>query len=277
MTPSDPAKATTPRFRVSLRMNASRNMTLGLVGALILCAAIVSADVVGFGTADQFRKVVVVGSEYMQITALERVLSGGKMTNSVIVMAFANPDDARLFIAGKGHTDVTYADWAAMYRATRHRQQFRMMRLIKVADDIVVQIADGGHVSRMVLRGADPTRFPAGGKACELLDLYWYRLPRPIRRDGVNPLNADAYIRTDSLPSNHEAMLITRELQKRLKHPDVMVQLRTDTWFIEDSRFPVWFPFSHDPPPDFRAYRSRGEIFCRASASEVVCHGGATG
>ncbi|HVW84715.1 MAG TPA: hypothetical protein VHB50_08535 [Bryobacteraceae bacterium] len=68
-------------------------MTSGLVGALILYAAIVSADVVGFGvvfdgSADPFRKIVVVSSKYMQTIALERVLSEGKAPHSAIVMAF---------------------------------------------------------------------------------------------------------------------------------------------------------------------------------------------
>jgi hypothetical protein len=151
----------------------------------------------------------------------------------------------------------------------------RVMELISIGNETVIRSVDKGRISRTVIgSGNDPTFFHAAGRRCEILELYFYRLPRPLQPGGGNPLIVSVYVRVAPLPNETDARLIVRELQRRLGHSSITVNISTDSWFIDSARFPVQFPFEIDPkPPTLEEYRARAELFCQGNESTVVCHG----
>lgn len=220
-----------------------------------------------------FRRVVVVGSEYMDIDKLHRLqlaLSSGEKT--FILSAFVDAADAEAVINGKGMVEFTYADWEHLFRLKVNRSKFRMIRIIAMREGAVAETAEGFRTSRIVLSGIDPARFLAHDLTCEILDIHWYRLPTSLRADGGNPPLIEAFVKCNRLPQPVEGNEIAHQLEKRIGSPDITVSFRTDSWFIEDFRYPVWLPFAGDPvPPTYDEYKARGELVCFRKDSAFVC------
>lgn len=257
----------------------SRNICFGLV----LLGAVANCDVIGTGVVldrsdGGLRKIVEVGDNLLNIAGIEqaykRLVSEHERAalKYLAISAFANSDDASQYLVGKGHTDMAYDEAIQRLFEAQRRGPLRMLRLVSMGGNTVVQKTDGRTVSRTVVRGTDPTLFEAGGVRCELLEVYFNRLPRPIRADGQNPVLLHVYLKTSALPTIQAAEEVTRVIQHMLGHRNVFLNMRTDTWFIEDERFPLWYPFDTDRrPPTFAQYKSRGEAFCIADESKIRC------
>lgn len=219
-----------------------------------------------------FHDIVVVDSASMNTFGIQRLaneLTSKDAPIRVLVLSiFENKEDAFQTMAGKGHTDTEFGEAVERLRSARSRGPFQMIRLISIDGNTVVQAVNGPTVSRTVVHGTDPASFTVGGKRCELLEIYFVRPPRAIRPDGSNPPIAKAYLRVDVLPNLEEADAITRAVQEKLHHRNVTVSIRTDSWFLEDSEFPLWYPFEVNPkPPSFEEYNSRGEVVCVANVT----------
>ena len=252
------------------------------VALLGVCFLPLLADLIGEGIVfdrqdEDVRAIAAVGSKFMSSSGLEELSRDLRSASHVpprvlIISAFATSADASQTISGKGRTEMTYGEAVALLRAAQARGTFRMMRLFSVGDNTVMQSVNGTKVSRSVLVGADPTLFEVAGRSCEILEIYFRRLPRPIRPDGRNPLLIDAYLTTDRLPTVIEAEAITRNIQRLLRHQFVFAHIRSDQWFLEDAGFPLWYPFSTSvTPPTYGEYASRGEVYCSSDESAIHC------
>jgi len=159
-----------------------------LVAAMIavFCQATLG-DVVHYGLSDQrdsgFRSVVAIGPEYLGVAPLKRLLANGGSPSDrlCIISTLPDPVTAELMLYGKNHTEFTYSDWKTLYYAA-DRGRVRMARLVALGSDIVVQVADGGRVSRVVLSGSDPSRLAVGARTYELLEVYCGRWSHPFCR-----------------------------------------------------------------------------------------------
>jgi hypothetical protein len=239
------------------------------------------ADVIGSGRIldrrdENFHQMVFVGEQFVNKENLQELVRTERHDNELfVVTAFPNPDTAAAFMSGKGHTDMTYGEWKQQFDALKARSPIRIMQLISIGSELVIRSVDKGRVSRTVIgSGTDPTFFQVAGRRCEILEMYSYRLPRPLQPGGGNPLIVSVYLRVAPLPDESESKLIVRELQRRLGHASITVNISTDSWFIDSARFPVLFPFEIEPtPPTLEQYKARVELFCRGSESTVVCHG----
>ena len=262
----------TARIKSSLWLVLFFGSVMGLYG--LLAAQGGSPDVLSSYTVEGLRKSVIVGGEYMNLPflrlcyELERSISPARVS---IVTVFEDRELAIEANGGKGHSEIAYSDWKRRYGAMRNLRGVHTMRLVSIGSDAVLQTAEMGNVSRLIVAGTDPTMMNVDGVQCELLDLYWTRLPAPIREDGGNPLRVDVYVKTGRLPTEAEASQITRRLQTRIGHDNMTVSIRTDSWFIESSRFPVRFSFAEDQPPSLEEYVSRGSAFCIGEAGSVRC------
>jgi hypothetical protein len=239
------------------------------------------ADVIGPGRVmdrrdENFHQVVVVGEEFMSKDSLLKLFQTERRGDEVfIVSAFPNADAAASVISGKGHTETTYDYWKQQLNALKPHDSLRMMELISIGNDTVIRSVDKGRVSRTVIGpGNDPTFFEAAGQNCEILEMYFYRLPRPLQPGEGNPLIVSVCVRVASLPDEIGARLIVRELQRRLGQASINANISTDSWFIDSGQFPFQFPFEVEPkPPTLEEYGARVELFCQGSESTVVCHG----
>ncbi len=155
-----------PQVSQASRFRVPRFRTLALLAACILPLL---ADLIGEGIVfdrqdEDVRAVAVVGSNFMSLSGLEELSQGLRSASrapprALIISAFANSGDASQTLAGKGRTEVTYDEAVAQLRAARARGTFRMMRLISVGDNTVIQTVNGTKISRSVLAGVDPTIF----------------------------------------------------------------------------------------------------------------------
>jgi hypothetical protein len=248
------------------------------MGALVAAAWLTRADVIKPGIVwdlqdDGFRSVALVGEEVFGVDAGRKLYAKYEASapKALVISVYPTVEEGSL-LAGKGHTDVTFDDWERMYYARHGHESLRAMQLIAIGKNAVLKIADHGHVSRVILRGDDPTIVDAGGRRCQILTLSFHHLPRPIRADGQNPTIVNLDVQVDSVPDDSQAKAITRALWEKLGRVTVDVSMRADNWFIEDQSFPAWYPFAKDDGPSSLAdYRSHGEVGCRSDQSEVRC------
>jgi len=250
---------------------------------LVLATAIPqSGDIIGTGVVfdrhiEDLRDVAVVGHRFMKASSLidlanELKTSGLTEPHLLMISAFENSDDASQTLAGKGTTEITYDGAVERLRVAQARGEFRMMRYFAIGDDALVQTVSGTKASRSVVSGKDPTVISVGGRTGEVLYIYFNKLPRSIRADGRNPVLLSIDLKTDKLPTVREAEMLTEGFQARLRHEDVRVAVRTDTWFLDDPGVPLWYPFSADQkPPTHADYRSRGEMFCFVDEKGIHC------
>lgn len=220
-----------------------------------------------------FRLVAFVGQEYFSPAYLEEVFERERhgSPRAFLIEAFGDRASATIF-AGKGRTEVDYPDWERMYYARSGHDSLRAMELIAIGNDSVIRVRDGRRLSRLILEGKDPTIFTVGPRSCELLQLRFTRLPRPLNPGGENTITVHVTLKTDILPNESEAKEITQELVRRLQYPVLNLNIRTDTWFIDDSSFPAWFPFSNEQGPrDAAEYRAKSSIHCFAKTGAIRC------
>ncbi len=255
---------------MTARIRRLSGLAVGLFA--VLCGAAESGTVFDHQD-DGFRAIVLVGGQFLGIDQLRSLFLKYEASapKALVISAFSNEDDAVL-MAGKGHTDVSYSDWENMYYSRRGHDTLQMSELIAIGKNVVIRTADRGRVSRVVLRGVDPTLMEIRGNRCELLKLSFHRLPRPLHADGLNPVVVKLNVRTDSFPTDSDAEEITRVIRKSLGQAAVNVAIRSDTWFIEDESFPPWYPFGRDTAPSsVEEYRSHGEIGCSGDVSGIRC------
>ena len=188
-----------------------------------------------------------------------------------VLLAFPGTYEAGLISAGKG-PEATFEQIEARYREARGRWPVRAARILAIGSNALLQQTDGKNVSRRILSGSDPTIFRAGSHAYELLELHVAVLPRPLRPRVPNRVRVDCYVKTAVLPTPLDARLVARALQAALGERHVTVTIRTDSWFVEDLSFPLWYPF--EPAgrfPSRAEYVARGEIYCDGDAADIRC------
>ncbi|HWE49661.1 MAG TPA: hypothetical protein VG273_07730 [Bryobacteraceae bacterium] len=185
-------------------------------GVLFAGASLASPDPIKAGVVwdfqdGGFRSVSLVGEEYFGIDVAKKLLVkyADGASRLLKVLVYPTAEDGSL-LDGKAHTDVTYSDWDRMYYARHGHESLRAMEIITTGQDAVVRIADRGRLSRIVMRGKDPTIIHAGGHEAEILTVSFHRRPRSIWPDGKNPIFVIADLRVDSLPTDSQALEIMR-------------------------------------------------------------------
>jgi len=224
-----------------------------------------------------FHQIAVIGKEYLDVQKLRALYkSRRRETDRVfIIYALANSLDASRMLTGVGATDVEFEGWYNMYRSVPEPNKLQMMQLVAIGRDVVVEAVDGLKVSRFVLSGKDPMLFEFAGRKCQILELHWTRPLIELHKGKGTPLNVSVPLKTDTLRTVAEGEAIAREIQRRLNYLYVFVNIRNDTWFIEDPFYPLWFPFApgEQPPTNEKEYLLRGSMSCGIAVgeSEIGC------
>jgi hypothetical protein len=228
-----------------------------------------------YAEGEGFRRAAVIGVDYLDLARLEKFYQerATAADRVFIIYAFENSLYAHYMLDGQGATDQEFGDWERRFRSVPNPGGLRMMQLVAIGKDVVIESVSQSRASRVMVRGRDPMLFESGGQKCQILEIYWSRPRVSLRKDRSIRLSVSIDLHVDRLPSTAEAKVITRELQRRLDHVDLEVDMRTDTWFIDDMQFPVWFPFAPDQrPPTFEEYVSKGRVGCIVDESgEISC------
>jgi hypothetical protein len=211
-----------------------------------------------------FHQMMLIGPEYLDPERLRSLYrESARDTDRVFKIDAVESRDDASHMNGKGATEQEFRDWERVYRAVSNRDSFRMTRLVAIGNDAVIETVVGSVASRKVVAGTDPLQFDAGGRKCRLLEIYWSRPLSPVGQTAGSRLNVMVDLRVDRLPEAAEAERITAELQRRMNYANLMAFMRTDTWFIDDVLFPLWFPFApSEPAPTFQEYVSKGVVTC---------------
>lgn len=220
-----------------------------------------------FRESEGFHQMLVIGPEFLSTDALKSLFNERKHPSDHVfkIDAVESREDAA-HMGGEGASDQEFGDWERRYRAVENRDTFHMMRLVAIGKNVVIETVNGLKTSREIVSGRDPLLFEENGRQCRILEIHWSR-PKIAQRH----LNVTIDLQTDVLPDVADAKEITKDIQRQLDYPWVFTQMRTDTWFIDDDLFPLWFPFElGQKPPTFKEYVSRGTMRCIGSP-DVQC------
>jgi hypothetical protein len=182
----------------------------------------------------------------------------------VIAAAFESPAGLGYVMRGKPAENMTYSKWRAALGVARMHGPYRCARLVAVGENAVIQTVDGLSVSSHVVQGRDPTNLRVGGDRVDVLEIF----PRH-----VEPPALVVYVEVSRRPTIPYSEKIVTALQGEMGPRRLEVYIRPDTWFIDDSFFPLWFRFQPDAKePTLEQYKSRGEVWCEAEPGRTACN-----
>lgn len=195
------------------------------------------------------------------------------MPHLLLISAFQYRSDVyELF--GKSTTEFTFAKWKELFdHSSNKRQTLRFAKLVKAGTDVRIDFVDNGEASYVVRGSNDPTVFfISQNLRCHILQISPIYLPIGVP-GGEPKLRIWVYVQAQRLPTPREAEAIFSELRRRLGTSHLRVLIRTDSWFIEDTRFPIWYPFAPDerPPNNLKEYKAAGEVFCKETDGRTDC------
>jgi len=146
--------------------------------------------------------------------------------------------------AGKAGTDVSYESWLTLlkYRGTGCPE---MTEITKIGRAIVQRAVDREcRTKRAVLRGEkDPLLRRVDGVELEILHIVFQPLDYSEKVWGKKSMCLQFYVRTKSEVSIELAREFLLEMKELSRMPEILVVVRNDAWFIEDSAFPAIYPF----------------------------------
>ena len=97
-------------------------------------------------------------------------------------------------------------------------------------------------------------------------------LRHPLRLDDPDHVCVDCYLETTVLPSLRHARLVANAVKAAVGQRHVTVAIRTDSWFVEDSFFRLWYLFEPTALfPSHAEYVARGEIYCNGDVAGIDC------
>jgi len=165
-----------------------------------------------------------------------------KVTVGQVVLYGSKEDEEKA--AGKPGTDVSYEWWRTLLR--RHGLGCPEMReAIQIGPAIVERSVDRKcRTKRVILLGEkDPLVRRIDGAEVEILHIVFQSLAKGKKIWGRKVMRLQFYARTRSTVSTDLARKLLWEMRELSGMPELTVALRNDAWFIEDSAFPIIYPF----------------------------------
>ena len=190
---------------------------------------------------------------------------------------FSNEQDLWDYVDGKGGTDVTYRLWQSMYNrmypsgGSPQRPVAELIILNKKAS-IRMRNVDGSLFNKTIAP-PDPLRLIVRGVSCELLYLHSWRGIDP--QDEVSGKHEwmSLYVRTGRTVSVDEARSLASALISWTGIDHLVVNIRSDVWFIYDESFPALYWFgANETPPTEAEHLHLPQLRCEVAPGRVDCH-----
>jgi hypothetical protein len=131
---------------------------------------------------------------------------------------------------------------------------------------LILMTNEFGKISRDLLSGRDPTVF---GKDPETYRLLHFVARKAQARNikGSKDLSKDsileAYLRAEKQLSVSSCRHAVLDLANQTGVPELFVTCRSDTWFLDDTDFPSFYPFTHtEPLPSLENYQRHKQVSC---------------
>jgi len=188
------------------------------------------------------------------------------------VSIFVDEDDATRELHGKLRTEGDYDWWSSLYNQFG-RALLPMAEASGLGGNVVLRFRNqAGVSSETVLSGENFLRISLRGVDFDILKQSFSPLP-----PGVAPTSGDEamifiYVRASSFPDVRLAQEFGRLMRARLGERRIVVGFRTDSFFIEDTGFPIMYRF--DPslaPPSREQYEHSRTRYCFCDEPDVRC------
>jgi hypothetical protein len=190
---------------------------------------------------------------------------------SKLVLATTETDLLSMRVQKATHT--SYQSWYSEF-VDQRASVGPAAELITVAGRATLRIQDRPRsVSTIVLGSGDALRFVADGHVFNLLDFSGRNLA-PVEKVAPEGEIFEFYFCSGSAFTRDSVKTLTKNIMRELGLTGVTVAVRSDTWFIEDSTFPIYYRFSPSgAPPTVEAYRSGRQVTCVAgTSSNIRCY-----
>ena len=165
-----------------------------------------------------------------------------KVTVGQVVLYRSKQDEQKA--AGKPGTDVSYESWLSLLKRWGTACP-EVREALQIGPAIVERSVDREcRTKRVVLLGEkDPLLRRIDGAEVEILHIVFQPVERSENTWGRRLISLQFYVRTQADVSIDLARQLLVEMKQLSGMPEIIVVLRNDAWFIEDSLFPVIYPF----------------------------------
>ena len=146
-----------------------------------------------------------------------------------------------------------------------------LARLIAIRGTGLLSITKNGVITERVIGGeSDPTHLKESGVQYKLLHLNLTAGSEAVRGHCM----LSVFLQTGSRLSVSGLVALTRRIQVLTGVPDVVTNLRCDSWFFGNQKFPVIPAFSRDLTfPDALRWTLSPDLTCRFQDSRPMCSG----
>jgi hypothetical protein len=211
--------------------------------------------------------------ETPNLLALEQELSKSHPSPRAVIIDAFPYHFARNLLYGTPTTDMSYDMWASQYKyGMSHLKDVKAKRIIRMGDDAVLQSYDAGHFSEDVTSGTNPTLMRIAGVNFRMLEVRITPAVRLPNSRAIRPTMIAVYLQGTPLPPVSVARSLSQDIARRISVSSLFVDIRSDTWFIDDPDFPIWCPFAPPSrPPDTAHYLYGAQVFCKVAQGRVSC------
>ncbi len=188
------------------------------------------------------------------------------------VKVFLDRSDLTRELYGKFATDGDYDSWKNLYDKFG-RSLLPMAEFLGYGDNAVMRLRDGAGVcSEVVLAGRNFLRMRDDGLVFEILESYYHRLPPNIRPSPGDQAMISVFVRASQFPSVGQARAFSKRLRGYFRQKRVIVAIRTDSYFLLDSGFPILYRFDERPaPPSREQYERVRTMYCFCEHAGILC------
>jgi hypothetical protein len=189
-----------------------------------------------------------------------------------VIQVFRNKESALQLLGGKGATDLDgRAVWHHKYLTDADKVAPDIGEVVQVGKDVLVRTFQEGRYSEAIVSGRNPLVCEESSEGCKIIWISVGRVP-PHQEEIYDRPRVHLFVRTKLLPNLSQAQRLTSSLQKRFATKLLSVSFRTDEWFVEDSDYPVIYPFkAAAQPSDLEKVDVRAEVICVSRGADIRC------
>jgi hypothetical protein len=252
-------------------MIATTRTAITVLAACTMVRAAPQLDVTSERNIGEFTSKVISLGEPVTILGLERIFrtnfDGASISTIDVFPSREIPD---FVLTGKGATENDYDSWLERYQSIVREAEPDMGEIVKVDHDVLARTIRAGRYEEKVLSGRNPLLCDFGSPECRIT---WIRIGivPPILEGKYRCPLVHLFVQDRSVPSIAEALKITGRLQRRFHTRLLTVSFRTDEWFVEDTEFPVVYPFRSRNPVDLEMIRKGPEVTCVSVDRPTKC------
>jgi hypothetical protein len=179
------------------------------------------------------------------------------------VWFFATEQDSARFRNAKHSIHTSYQSWRQAYDSIRN-VRFPMAELVVFGTDAVVRYRDAdGRIARHVLAGSDPSTVRLKDRTFQLLYFALSAVPNSLS-DRV----LQVFASSPDVADEESALSLLSHLAGRLKFRRVLLQVRSDPWFINAPAYPLFPAFEVGAsPPSYEEYKTSMVVSCSTRAT----------